>query len=80
MRNITLTIFFSVISLSILFGQNIQENKIVGIRTNADYQKFGLLSNTDNFNFIEKLDIFIIEYKDYIVKKRLVETSEEISI
>ena len=63
MRKITLTIVFIAISLGMLLGQNIK--------------KQGLLSGTDNFNLIEKQDTFILEYKNYLVKKRLIETSEE---
>ena len=77
MRKITLTIVFIAISLGMLLGQNIQENKIEGNKTNKEYQELGLLSGTDNFNFIEKQDTFILEYKNYLVKKRLIETSEE---
>ena len=80
MNNINLTVILIIISLQIISAQSIQENKIEGIRTEAEYRKLNLLNNTDNFNFTQKLDTIIIAYKSFIVKKRLDCTSELISI
>lgn len=75
-----LTLILIIISLQIISAQSGQENKIEGIRTESEYRKLGLLSNTDNFNFTQKLDTIIIVYKFFTATKRLDCTSEEISI
>jgi len=80
MKNINLTLILIIISLQIISAQSSQENKIDGIRTEAEYQKLGLLSNPDNFSFTQRLDTNILVYKFFTVTKRIIETSEEILI
>ncbi len=80
MKNITLTIILIIISLQIIPAQSSQENKIEGIKIEAEYRKLGLLDNTDNFSFTKSLDTTILIYKSFTVKKRIIETSEEILI
>ncbi|NOQ26137.1 MAG: hypothetical protein GQ564_12300 [Bacteroidales bacterium] len=80
MKNINLTLILIIISLQIIFAQSSQENKIDGKRTEAEYRKLGLLDNTDNFSFTKSLDTTILMYKSFTVKKRIIETSEEILI
>ena len=80
MKIFNLTVILIIISLQIVSAQSGQENKIEGVRTENEYRKTGLLNNTDNFKFTQKLDKIIIEYKFFTVTKKLDCTSEEISI
>ena len=80
MKNINLTLLLIIFSLQIISAQSNQENKIEGVRTEGEYRKLNLLNNTDNFYFMLKLDTTILVYKSFIVKKRIIGTSEEIFI
>lgn len=75
-----LTLILITNSFQIIFAQNSFENTITGIRTEIEYQELGLLNNSDNFNFSQRLDTIILVYKYFTVKKRMTETSEEIFI
>jgi len=80
MKNLSLTFILIALLLQTVLAQNSQKNKIEGARIEVDYQKLGLLKNTDNFSFIQKVDSIIILYKYFTVTKKLDCTSEDVSI
>ena len=80
MRSINLTVILFITLFQLASAQSIKDNIVKGIRTETEYQKLDLLKNTDNFNYDKNLDTNIIIYKSCIVKKRLLEVSEEIVI
>ncbi len=80
MKNINLTFIILIAFVQVLSAQSSQHNMIEGTRTEAEYQKFGLLKNTDNFSFKQKHDTTILVYKSFSIAKKSECTSEEIFI